>query len=526
MEKLQVSLVCDASGAQVRRSVEGLGGNLRISVSKDEESSDSKLNLAEILYLFSTPTLLLHLFSLSFFLIVGKPMEQKRQHKRVRKGKRNRVLSSTSTGTTGTTEEDDESWEDLSSEEEAVSILTDLEKIPRSDMAKCIDVSSGPESLDPVPAPGKEDEFLWDDFHPAGFQDNDNVTLHLTAEAAYQALLDEKAKQVAAAEGCEGSEVSTSSQPPQVSFRLDTACLEDSSDELEGAKLDPLLVTTQIVQAEVDCMSLTSLPTDTSITEEVSQLIKTIREEDGKQISKVKKEISSEVAVKTTHENVCAEELSGPVSILDVHLKEMLTTELSADNLKGEEGGLVVSESKVTSSSEVAAEVKLKTEEHKKEPEKKVDLEQESDKNTDLQQELEEREYPKKESEKKDVQEPIQNVPANIESSKESTKNLGTQQTTILDGDGSVTKDTPQKENVSEKISDALTDIRKNGDASGISSKSSTISDEKPLSAQEATEVSSDDGVVSEGTESNSMNSSENVTTDKEHDIFQTVKNT
>lgn len=44
VEKLQVSLVCDAPGAQMRRSVEGLGGNLRISVSKDEESSDGKCN--------------------------------------------------------------------------------------------------------------------------------------------------------------------------------------------------------------------------------------------------------------------------------------------------------------------------------------------------------------------------------------------------------------------------------------------------------------------------------------------------
>lgn len=241
--------------------------------------------------------------------MTGKVIEQRRPRKTL-KAKRSRALSSTSTGTTGTAEEDDGSWEDVSSDDD-VSVVTELQKISRQEIAlgKSTDVSSGPESLDPIPAPGKEDEFLWDDFHPAGFQNN--VSVDINAAAAFKALLDEKAKEV-------DGEADTS-QTPKVSFRLDTSCLEDSGDEGNGSKLDPLLVTTQIVQAEVDCMSLTSIPTDTSLPEDISQFGKTkiIKDEN----------IPEEDIVAAPSNNVSAEELSGPISILDVSASKPLEEE-------------------------------------------------------------------------------------------------------------------------------------------------------------------------------------------------------
>ncbi|XP_026283155.2 uncharacterized protein LOC113209720 isoform X1 [Frankliniella occidentalis] len=277
VEKLQVSVVVDPMGSQ-KRCVEEVGGNLLLTMSQDAAIPD-----------------------------FSKNNELKRSRKSPRKARRNRVLSTTSTGTTTGTAEEDGSWEDLSSDEGNVSILTDLQRAPDHDLglSKSIDVSSGPESLDPIPAPGKEDEFLWDDFHPAGFQDN--ATLDLDAEAAYQALLNEQAKQEVNEDG--------SSHSHKVSFRLDTSCLEDSGDELDGAKLDPLLVTTQIVQAEVDCMSLTSIPTDTSLPEDLSQLVRS----KGVKDEKITEEDTSNVAGSGIHEKtVSAEELSGPVSILDI----------------------------------------------------------------------------------------------------------------------------------------------------------------------------------------------------------------
>ncbi|KAK3909144.1 Coiled-coil domain-containing protein 9 [Frankliniella fusca] len=290
VEKLQVSVVVDPTGSQ-KRCVEGLGENVLVNMRQDAETSDFCKNI-----------------------------EQKRPRKTPRKAKRNRVLSTTSTGTTTGTGEEDGSWEDLSSDEENVSILTELQRTPHHDLGttKSTDVSSGPESLDPIPPTGKEDEFLWDDFHPAGFQDN--AMLDLNAEAAYQALLNEHAKQEVIGD--------TSSDSHKVSFRLDTSCLEDSSDELEGAKLDPLLVTTQIVQAEVDCMSLTSIPTDTSLPEDLSQVVKStsLKEEN------IPEENASIVISHDCQEkSVTAEELSGPVSILDVPSS---IKEVSQDSIK------------------------------------------------------------------------------------------------------------------------------------------------------------------------------------------------
>lgn len=325
LEQLQVSVVSDPSGGGQKRCVEGVGGNLRISVSTEGELSE------------------------------GVSVEQKRPRKGARKSKRSRILSTTSTGTTGTAEGDDGSWEDMSSDED-ISVLAELQKGPRQEMgtSRCADVSSGPESLDPIPAPGKEDEFLWDDFHPAGFQDN--ATLVRDAEVAYQALLDEKAK----LEVCESGTLDNNSQPPKVSFRLDTACLEDSGDELDGAKLDPLLVTTQIVQAEVDCMSLTSLPIDTSLPEEISQLgkVKNIKDE---QI--LEEEAVGSQATDNIVSSISAEELSGPVSILDVPSD---SSHLSGDQDTGKDVNDVTADINVESPTaqnfEEASNIKLQNE--------------------------------------------------------------------------------------------------------------------------------------------------------------------
>ena len=274
-----------------------------------------KVSSAHALPLHITVQIILRLFSDQHpFCFSGRSSEQK-HHRKIRKAKRTRVLSSTSTGTTGTGGDDDGSWEDVSSEEENVSILTELHKVPFSDLStlKSIDVSSGPESLDPIPAPGKEDEFLWDDFHPAGFQDN--VTPEMEAEAAYKALLDEKAKQGVSDSqiGIEGFGVGSQQRP--VSFKLDTSCLDESSDELEGAKLDPLLVTTQLVQAEVDCMSL---PADSSLPDETAFIAKV----KGIKDDKIPEEAVDcrDTALLESAAPTSAEELSGPVSILDVSL--------------------------------------------------------------------------------------------------------------------------------------------------------------------------------------------------------------
>lgn len=481
VEKLQVSLVCDASGAQMTRSVESQGGNLRISVSKDEESSDDKT------------------------------VEQKRHHKRVKKSKRNRVFSSTSTGTTGTAEGDNESWEDLSSEEEAVSILTELEKVPRSDTAKCIDVSSGPDSLDPVPAPGKEDEFLWDDFHPAGFQDNENVTLHLTAEAAYQALLDEKAKQAAAGENGQDGDSNISTEPPKVSFRLDTACLDDSSDELEGVKLDPLLITTQIVQAEVDCMSLTSLPTDTSLSEDISQFIKNTREEDGFKISEVEEKVSSEGVINSMDNNLSAEELSGPVSTQDVPQKELSSSTklFVASELKVEEAGRVenvlgkseqVPESEALSSADSEAMDQLKMTDLKnltettedKESEESLDSKQELEKNEDL----------------KDTTEKKEHDNVDFKLSIETSTNTVSQQSLKIETEDCVIEAPAQVNNVknmSENRSNTVFDSTKNGDAIDVTEESPSASDGTSLPKAHEDGPKSADGTTS-------MNSSEKAT--------------
>lgn len=294
VEQLHAPVIRDASGAQ-KRSVEGIGGNLRISLSNDGDSHE------------------------------GKPVAQKHPRK-IAKAKRSRVLSSTSTGTTETAGEDDGSWEDLSSDED-ISVVTELRMNLQQEtgLSKHVDVSSGPESLDPIPAPGKEDEFLWDDFHPAGFQDS--ATVDLDAEAAYKALLDEKAKQ--------GDDSATPSQPLKVSFKLDTSCLEDSGDEAATAKIDPLLVTTQIVQAEVDCMSLTSLPTDTSLPEDISQLCKSKTLQDDK--IEEEREASNNVGITSAAGiGVSAEELSGPVSILDVPSQASPILATSEEQASGE----------------------------------------------------------------------------------------------------------------------------------------------------------------------------------------------
>jgi len=236
------------------------------------------------------------------FLVTEKKLSEgasgpKKRRQRTAKARKTRTSQSS------VSKDGDDSWEDLSSEEE-VSVVADLPGPSTAplDTSRGQDASSGPESLDPVPSANKEEELLWEEFHPAGFQNN--MTLAMVTETAYKALLSK-------GETTENGELRQSESDPS-----DVPTFSADKTEENTPSLDPILVVTQIVKAEVDCMSLTSLTTDSSLPEDINVVPQSeTRPEPPKQL-------------------LNAEELSGPVSILEIAPQKGETSSNSESSLQ------------------------------------------------------------------------------------------------------------------------------------------------------------------------------------------------